>query len=141
MLKLSRAEYDAIRRHGEEVYPEECCGILVGTAGEQMRQVDQVVRSTNVHPSPRKRYEIDVREVIRLQRTVRERGLEVVGFYHSHPDHAPEWSPTDIEDAWWIGYSYVITSVEQGKAVETKSWLLTGTWEDKCFEAEDLAIE
>jgi proteasome lid subunit RPN8/RPN11 len=64
-----------------------------------------------------------------------------VGFYHSHPDHPAKWSQTDLTEAHWIGCSYVITSVEKGKAAITNSFLLTGTMEeDKRFEDEEVRV-
>jgi proteasome lid subunit RPN8/RPN11 len=140
MLKLLQAAYNQLRRHAEEAYPEESCGILLGIASGDTREVHEAVRCRNLHPAPEKNYEIDLREVIRLQRESRQRGLEVVGFYHSHPDHPASPSPTDLEQAHWIGHSYVITSVQQGRALQTRSWLLTGTWESKSFQVEDLAL-
>jgi proteasome lid subunit RPN8/RPN11 len=145
MLKLRQAEFDAIRRHGEETYPEECCGILLGrTQGgslEKQTKVEALIRCRNAHPSPKTRYEIDPAEAIRAQREARERGLEIVGFYHSHPDHPAEWSPTDLADAHWIGCSYVITSVDGGKATLTRSFALIGTTEeDKALVEEDWEV-
>ena len=79
--------------------------------------------------------------MIRAQRDARERGLEIVGFYHSHPDHPAQWSPTDLADAHWIGCSYMITTVENGRATETNSFVLSGTLEeDKAFLWEELLI-
>ncbi len=65
-----------------------------------------------------------------------------MGFYHSHPDHPAQWSPTDFAEAHWIGCSYVITAVEKGKAAITNSFLLTGTTEeDKKFSDQAIEIE
>ena len=69
---------------------------------------------------PQDRYHIDPRELVRIQRQGHERGLDIVGFYHSHPDHPARWSQTDLAEAHWIGCSYVITAVEHGKAAQTK---------------------
>jgi proteasome lid subunit RPN8/RPN11 len=80
--------------------------------------------------------------LVKIQREGRERGFDIVGFYHSHPDHPARWSQTDLAEAHWIGCSYVITSVEKGKAVLTNSFLLTGsTEEDKRFEDEKVQVE
>jgi proteasome lid subunit RPN8/RPN11 len=68
--------------------------------------------------------------------------MEIVGFYHSHPDHPAQPSPTDLEHAHWIGYSYVITSVTQGEATDTRSFLLSGPKEeDKSLAEEALVID
>ncbi|HLI61785.1 MAG TPA: M67 family metallopeptidase [Terriglobales bacterium] len=142
MLKIPRRDYAAIRRHAEEAYPHECCGILVGTVEGDTRTVKFTVRCHNTHTdSPHNRYQIDPRELIRVQREARERGLEIAGFYHSHPDHPAQWSSIDLQEAHWVGCSYVITSVEHGKAGLTKSFVLAGTLEeDKALVEEQLAI-
>src|SRR5271166_3659970 len=122
MLKFSESDYAEIRRHGEEIYPHECCGILLGTSDGEVRTVRSTVRCGNTRTdSPQNRYNIDPRELVRVQREARERDLEIVGFYHSHPDHPARWSATDLEDAHWIGCSYVITSVQKGAATVTNS--------------------
>jgi proteasome lid subunit RPN8/RPN11 len=78
---------------------------------------------------------------VRIQRQGRERGEDIVGFYHSHPDHPARWSQTDLAEAHWIGCSYVITSVEKGKAVLTNSFELTGADEnDKKFADEKIDL-
>ena len=78
---------------------------------------------------------------MRIQRQARERGLDIVGFYHSHPDHPPRWSPTDFAEAHWIGCSYVITAVQHGRATQTNSFALAGdTEETKHFVDEEINI-
>jgi len=84
---------------------------------------------------------IDPRELVRIQREGRERGEDIIGFYHSHPDHPARWSATDFAEAHWIGCSYVITSVEKGKAAITNSFELAGSDEgDKQFLDERIEI-
>jgi proteasome lid subunit RPN8/RPN11 len=142
MLRFSQSTYEEIRRHGEEAYPHECCGILIGTSESDVRTVSTVVRCGNTRTdSPQNRYNIDPRELVRAQREAHERGLDIVGFYHSHPDHPARWSQTDFEEAHWIGCSYVITSVENGKATLTNSFALTGTKEeDKALVNEEVVV-
>lgn len=142
MLIIPRPDYDALRRHAEEAYPHECCGILIGAVEGDTRTVQFVIRCRNARTdSPHRRYEIDPRELIRAQREARQRGLEIVGFYHSHPHHPAQWSPTDLEQAHWIGCSYVISSVENGKVTQTASFALIGTIEEnKAFVEERVAI-
>jgi proteasome lid subunit RPN8/RPN11 len=143
MLRINAADYNQIRRHAQEAYPLEGCGILVGRFDPHGRTVHFVVRCTNAAvASQQTRYDIDPRELIRAQREARERGLEIVGFYHSHPDHPAKPSPTDLEHAHWIGCSYVITSVSSGEAGETKSFLLDGkVEEDKHFLNEEIEAQ
>ena len=142
MLKIPRKEYEAIRRHGEETYPHECCGVLLGQMENDQRIVTSSARCGNTRTdSPQNRYNIDPRELVRIQRESRERGEDIIGFYHSHPDHPAQWSPTDFAEAHWIGSSYVITSVEKGKAALTNSFELAGTEEaDKQFVDEKVEV-
>lgn len=143
MLKISTSDYQAIRRHGEETYPSECCGILLGSFETETRIVRSVIACENTCTlSPQSRYDIDPRELIRAQREAHASGHEIVGFYHSHPDHPPQWSPTDLEEAHWIGCSYVITTVKDGKAAVSNSFVLAGKLEeDKAFAPEQLVVE
>jgi len=132
MLKVSRQDYDALRRHGEETYPHECCGVLLGRFDDDgTRVVTSTARCGNTRTdSAHNRYNIDPRELVRIQREGRERGEDIVGFYHSHPDHPAHLSQTDHAEAHWLGCSYVITSVEKGKAAVTNSFELTGSDEN-----------
>jgi proteasome lid subunit RPN8/RPN11 len=129
MLKLPQSAYLALRQHGEETYPHECCGVLLGRFEEDgAKTVSTIARCGNTRDdSPHNRYNIDPKELIRIQREGRQRGEDIVGFYHSHPDHPAQWSVTDLAEAHWFGCSYMITSVEKGKSVLTNSFELSGT--------------
>jgi proteasome lid subunit RPN8/RPN11 len=104
--------------------------------------VKQIIRAGNTRlDSLHNRYSIDPNELIYAQKQARQAGLDIVGFYHSHPDHPPRWSQTDFAEAHWIGCSYIITSVSKGKADVTNSFALTGsTEEDKKFVDEQLKV-
>jgi proteasome lid subunit RPN8/RPN11 len=145
MLRLNEQVYHAIRRHGEETYPHECCGVLLGRASSSagsVNNVEDAVRAGNTRTdSAHNRYNIAPQELVKIQRQGREHGLDIVGFYHSHPDHPAQWSKTDFAEAHWLGCSYVITAVEKGVAKLTNSFLLTGTTEeDKAFEDEAVEV-
>jgi proteasome lid subunit RPN8/RPN11 len=142
MLKISPKNYAEIRRHGEETYPHECCGVLLGQMDGDVRTVTSTARCGNTRTdSPQNRYHIDPKELVRIQRQARERAEDIIGFYHSHPDHPAQWSKTDLEEAHWIGCSYVITRVAQAKADVTNSFELTGTDEaDKAFADEKVEV-
>jgi proteasome lid subunit RPN8/RPN11 len=144
MLRIHYDEYEALRAHGQETYPHECCGVLLGknVAGEG-NHVRQIVRAGNTRTdSAHNRYNIAPQELVKIQRQARRLGLDIVGFYHSHPDHPAQWSQTDIAEAHWMSCSYIITSVEKGAAIITNSFLLTGTNEDdKRFEDESIQID
>ena len=80
--------------------------------------------------------------MVRIEFDARRQGLDIAGFYHSHPDHPAQWSATDLEDAHWLGCCYVITSVAQGKATVTNAFLLAGTVEeDKHFEPQTILVD
>ena len=142
VLKVSEAVYAQIRAHGEETYPHECCGVLLGRALPDINEVETGVRAGNTRTdSAHNRYHIAPQELISIQRQARERGLDIVGFYHSHPDHPAQWSQTDFNEAHWLGCSYVITSVEKGVARQTNSFYLAGTGEDdKRFVDEGIEV-
>ena len=142
MLTIRQSELDALRRHGEETYPHECCGVMLGRMEGDERIVEDVLRAGNTRvDSPHNRYNIDPRELVRIQRQARERALDIVGFYHSHPDHPARWSQTDLAEAHWVGCSYAITSVENGRATVTNSFALEGTIEeDKRFADEQVRV-
>jgi proteasome lid subunit RPN8/RPN11 len=144
MLRINFEDYEALRAHGEETYPNECCGVLLGknVAGAG-NHVQQIVRAGNTRTdSARDRYHIAPQELIKIQRQARNHGLDIVGFYHSHPDHPAKWSKTDYAEAHWLGCSYIITSVDKGKAVLTNSFLLSGaTEDDKLFQDEAIQID
>ena len=143
MLKLSRHDHDLLRHHGEQTYANECCGILLGHIDENgTRVVTSTARAGNTRTdSAHNRYNIDPKELVRIQREGRDRGEDIVGFYHSHPDHPAQWSSTDLAEAHWFGCSYVITGVERGKTAITNSFELTGSDEaDKQFIDEPIQV-
>ncbi len=141
-LTISQSLYDQLRAHGEEIYPNECCGIMLGTANGDALEVTQLLRAGNTRTdSAHNRYHIAPQELIAAQREGRKLGLDIVGFYHSHPDHPAQWSSTDFAEAHWFGCAYVITAVAQGKAAITNSFLLTGTSEDdKAFTNQPIEV-
>jgi proteasome lid subunit RPN8/RPN11 len=143
ILHLTRAVYEAIRTHGEEAYPFECCGALLGTLVQGGWQVAAAVRAGNTRTdSAHNRYNISPLELVKIEREARRQGLGIAGFYHSHPDHPAQWSATDLAEAHWLGCSYVITAVAKGKAAVTNSFRLEGaSEEDKGFEQDTIVIE
>jgi len=140
---MAESVYEAIRAHGEETYPHECCGVLLGKPSPGGWLVASAVRAGNTRTdSAHNRYQIAPVELVKIQREAMKQGLDIAGFYHSHPDHPAQWSPTDFAEAHWIGCSYVITEVARGKAAITNSFLLSGTTEeDKRFENETIAVD
>jgi proteasome lid subunit RPN8/RPN11 len=124
VLEISQAEYEAMRGEAESAYPAECCGVLLGTRGATNRVAEIVAVDNASEGDAGTRYSIAPEALIAAQKQARERGLEVVGFYHSHPDCAARWSQTDLAQAFWSGCSYVITAVMSGSAEQTNSFRL-----------------
>jgi len=141
-LNIQKALLGQLREHGEQTYPNECCGVLVGEIDDMgSKTVKRVVACDNSRTdSPRSRYHICPDELIRIQREATLAGQEILGFYHSHADRPARWSSTDLDEAHWTGYSYVITSVEKGKAAVTHSFLLLGDEQTKRFESEAIEV-
>ena len=114
-----------IRAHGEETFPHECCGFLLGAlsasggrcCGATQRMANETAET------PERRFLITPRAYLAADRAARQRGLDIVGFYHSHPDHPAEPSAFDLEHAW-PNLSYIIVSVRGGRSAEMRCWVL-----------------
>lgn len=124
MIVLDREQEDAIRRQGEAEYPHECCGLLIGRmAADNRKTVAEVYPVSNAREQEARhnRSLILPGEYVRGERYARGLGLEVVGNYHSHPDHPAEPSQFDLDHAWPT-WSYIIVSVGGGQARDLRSW-------------------
>ena len=149
--------------HAERVYPEECCGLMLGTIAAQspiaqehpiQKYLTELVPLDNdwtpdVLPadladavaiergqSKQHRYWIDPKAMLRVQKDARDRGLAIVGIYHSHPDHVAEPSECDRTLAWST-YAYTIVSVQEGRAVDIQNWALDS---DHRFRSEPIKV-
>jgi proteasome lid subunit RPN8/RPN11 len=129
---------EAIRGHGGETYPEECCGALLGQTRESDALVTRAERILNASREMReRRFSIDPRDYLRLERRAEELGLSLLGFYHSHPDHPAAPSAYDREHALPFLH-YLIVAVDNGRPGEATSWVLS---EDRgAFEREELRV-
>lgn len=128
MISLTDAQLDEMRRHGEQDYPFECCGLLIGRFTEGGRkEVSETYPISNAREEEAKRNRFLIRpeELMRGERHARARHLDVVGFYHSHPDDEAIPSRYDLEHAWPT-YSYIVVSVREGRAVALRSWEMEG---------------
>jgi proteasome lid subunit RPN8/RPN11 len=126
-LLIAEALVEKIRRHAAEDYPHECCGALLGrdvSSSEIQREILDLFPLVNRNgESPRNRFSVSPRDVIDAERVAQERGLDIVGWYHSHPDHPARPSEFDRQHAWpW--YSYIIVSVRERVPQEMTSWRL-----------------
>ena len=135
-LALTPADLADIERHGAAAYPEECCGILLGCLDRGRVRVTRVVAVDNERGESRhNRFVIGPEAVLAAQRAARAEGLDIVGYYHSHPDHPARPSEFDREHAW-PGLSYLIVAVEAGEPIEVRSWRLA---DDRAgFEEESI---
>lgn len=124
MLRLPAALARELRGRAERAYPEECCGVLLGRVAGEERVVVETRACANARAGSGDRYAIAPRELVAAQREARERALEILGFYHSHPDQPARPSRIDVAEAWWEGCSYVIVSVGRGKAGAIASFRL-----------------
>ncbi|HVO58548.1 MAG TPA: M67 family metallopeptidase [Dongiaceae bacterium] len=141
-LILSAELAEKIGGHGAETFPHECCGALLGRdaeaqngSGEPPREVLALFPLVNRRDdSPRNRFAVTADDVRDAEKAARQQGLDVVGWYHSHPDHPARPSQFDRDHAWpW--YSYVIVSVMAGKPADMTSWRLNDDRQDYTPEA------
>ena len=138
-LRCSREVFSQILSHGEKAYPEEGAGFLLGSDGEN-RTVQSVYPLENAREDSARhnRYLITPADYLKAEMEAERRGLSVIGVFHSHPDHPDR--PSEFDREWAQPFfSYIITSVQTGKAAGSRSWRLV---EDRSrFEEEDLVFE
>ncbi|HVS16672.1 MAG TPA: Mov34/MPN/PAD-1 family protein [Thermoanaerobaculia bacterium] len=137
-LEIQPDLLEQIRRHAAEAYPEECCGVMLGEPTAAGTRVVRLVRAENTREDAARhhRYLIEPATILRCQREARAEGLDIVGYYHSHPDHPARPSDFDREHAW-PGTSYVIVAVEQGEPAALHSWKLSD--DRSTFEEEPIS--
>jgi len=124
-LHLGAPDRETIDAHAARAYPEEGCGVMLGRDEGGRRIVDEVMVLENAGESSRhNRYVISPEQFLRAERRARDRGVDVVGFFHSHPDHPAQPSAFDLEHAWPY-YSYLIVSVTSGRVTDARSWRLS----------------
>jgi proteasome lid subunit RPN8/RPN11 len=123
MIQLATEQRNEIAAHSERDYPYECCGLLLGKFMGGLKSVAEIypISNSREEQAKRNRFLIRPEELMRGERYAEPKGLEVVGFYHSHPDHPAVPSQYDLEHAWPV-YSYIVISVEAGAAKELRSW-------------------
>lgn len=152
VLKLSHHHLIAIGQHGENTYPNECCGLLLGKMDNLSQTVVEVRATQNVwnqeaaqlfiaaaasrEVNQLSNYAISPQTMLKVQKEVRDRALEIIGIYHSHPNHPAIASEGDRLYAW-EQYAYIIVSVVGGKALEFLCWQLDS---DRTFQAKEIAI-
>jgi len=128
LIVLSQQQIGAMNAHGERDYPYECCGLLIGSfKADGSKEVVETYPISNAREEEAKRNRFLIRpeELLAGERAARQKGLDVVGFYHSHPDDAAVPSGYDLDHAWPI-YSYIVVSVREGSARDLRSWEMEG---------------
>ena len=130
------ADVDAgIRRHGREAYPHECCGALIG---REQRVTEALALPNSTTEGPRRRFLVRAADYRAAERRATQLGAELLGFYHSHPDHPARPSRYDLDHAWPV-FAYVIVAVDGGQPTALTSWRLC---EDRsAFDEEPVAVE
>jgi proteasome lid subunit RPN8/RPN11 len=141
MIHITRPVYNEILSHAKETYPDECCGVLVGEYGGEYgseRTVIKAYGTKNINNErAQDRYEIDPGDLNRIDRSARGEGLDILGFYHSHPDHPDSPSIFDRERGQ-TDYSYLIIAVNGSGQISIKSWILKK--EDEPFREEEIKL-
>lgn len=124
MITIQAGQLTEMRQHGERDYPFECCGLMLGRfegQGEKIVTETYPISNAREEEAKRNRFLIRPEEFMRGEKYAREKGLDVVGFYHSHPDEPAVPSKYDLDHAWPT-YSYVVVSVTKGQATDLRSW-------------------
>ena len=139
MLKIPNTVLREIYDHTEASYPNECCGLMVGTMDSDTRTVHTFRKCKNLNTErARDRYDLDPLDMLRTQREFQDGPWDIIGIYHSHPDHPSRPSQTDTDRAW-PNYSYIIISVQKGTVASANTWVLNET--ERKFYEEPLVIE
>src|SRR5213079_85246 len=137
LLSISKELAERIRAHGAETYPHECCGALLGRDNEPREILGLFPLINRRDDSPQNRFSVTAQDVLDAEKSARQQGLDVVGWYHSHPDHPARPSEYDRDHAWpW--YSYIIVSVQNGAPQDMTSWRLND--DRKGFSPEGIEI-
>jgi proteasome lid subunit RPN8/RPN11 len=138
-IRVTQEHLDKIKKHGEQTYPHECCGFLLGTRGGERNVLEEAYPAENERQeSQETRYLITPQQYKRADDYARSRGLGVIGYYHSHPDHPAAPSGYDLDHSCWPGESYIIVAVERGKAAALNSFTKPDYTR---FEQEEIIID
>ena len=124
-ITLTAAQGDAIRSHGEETFPHECCGFILGHAKDGNKEVAELMRAYNDREDEARhnRFLITPDAYMKGEKAARAKGLDIIGFYHSHPNAPARPSQYDLDHAWPF-YSYIIVSILDKAADAMTSWVL-----------------
>jgi len=138
-IRLKEEHLDQIRKHGERTYPYECCGFLLGVRDGETNVLNEAFPAENERQESREtRYLITPQQYKRADDYARTRGLGIIGYYHSHPDHPAAPSGYDLDHSCWPGESYIIVAIEKGKSAALNSFTKP---DYTSFEQEEILIE
>ena len=138
MIMIRKSDLEQIFDHGKAGYPSEVCGIIMGKYEDRTKIAQEVRPAGNLNTErAHDRYEMDPKDILKAEREGPKNGMEIVGFYHTHPDHPDAPSEFDRERAW-PSYSYIIVSVANGMDIKVRSWVINE--ETKKFEEEEIEI-
>ena len=161
-IKIKRSDLEGIKQHGEKTYPHECCGFLIGASQDGINILGEIFPAENEWPdatasseasvtaggtagptqakveSQRNRYLITPEQWKRADAHARHLGLGIIGYYHSHPDHPAAPSGFDLDHSCWPGESYIIVSIQQGRAADINSFTKPDYTH---FEKEEIVVE
>lgn len=137
MIRIEDDAWRAMVAHAQSVYPDECCGVMLGAVEDGRKTVREAVPMDNAYEGPRRaRYELRPENLMRADKEARSRNMDLVGIYHSHPDCGAYFSETDLKNSCpW--YSFVVLSVRDGKFNHANSWL--PNLEQTAAEQEELS--
>jgi proteasome lid subunit RPN8/RPN11 len=141
-MRIARAQWETVLAHAREGYPFEVCGVLLGRHDSEVRVLAVVPVVNRETEQPRVRYQIAPEDLIRVQRDGRARGQEIVGYYHSHPDHPARPSETDrrvAAEGLSDGVVHVVVGVDKGERAQGTAWIFRDTAQG--FESERLEVE
>ncbi|WP_414619223.1 Mov34/MPN/PAD-1 family protein [Calothrix sp. CCY 0018] len=150
MIQLNKQNLQIIFSHAESTYPEECCGVILGHLDSDRKTVVEIIPTQNawnretagdfqdsdIESSRKRRYTIAPREMLQLQKSSRDKNLSIIGIFHSHPDYPATPSEFDRNCAWQE-YSYIIVSVQKGRAGDMNSWMLD---DNSQFQQEEVLV-
>jgi proteasome lid subunit RPN8/RPN11 len=139
MLRIQQTVLDEIQAHMRETYPDECCGLIIGVSDNGARSGLGARRCRNLNTDrARDRYELDPADMLKASHELSGTGQDIVGIYHSHPDHPSRPSEFDRDHAW-PGWSYMIGSVMNGRVASVQSWELDES--ARSFEEEPIEVD
>ncbi len=150
MIQLNKENLQIIFSHAESTYPEECCGVILGHLDSDRKTVVEIIPTQNAwnseiasdfpscdaNHSRKRRYTIAPQDMLQLQKSSRDKNLHIIGIFHSHPDYPATPSEFDRNCAWQE-YSYIIVSVQKGRAGDMNSWMLD---DNSQFQQEEVLV-